>query len=264
MVRSKLRSPASTCATGIPSFAATSAAATVEFTSPGTTTRSGRSPSSRAALEGDHHPAGLLAVRAGADRRGPRRGAAAPAPRRTRRSSARRSAGRCAPAAVAAPRRRERRHERGDLHEVRAGAHHVEDRDHASETWRRRSPLPTPGPGASPGARGVAGDRRRPVGHSGLSFGARGARRPPRALRGGFAANAVASAEPGPASAMTAPTEASSRRPGGGPPPRAWGSRSASSPALGEWFRDAAASACRARRAPPGKSVPVRSVAARH
>ena len=43
IVRSKLRRPASTCATRMPSLAATSAPASVEFTSPTTTTRSGRS-----------------------------------------------------------------------------------------------------------------------------------------------------------------------------------------------------------------------------
>ncbi len=43
IVRSSLRRPASTWATGISSFAATSDAASVEFTSPTTTTRSGRS-----------------------------------------------------------------------------------------------------------------------------------------------------------------------------------------------------------------------------
>ena len=43
IVRSKLRRPASTCAIGISSFAATSDAAIVELTSPTTTTRSGRS-----------------------------------------------------------------------------------------------------------------------------------------------------------------------------------------------------------------------------
>ncbi len=43
IVRSKLRSPDSTCATAMPSSAAQSAAPSVEFTSPGTTTRSGRS-----------------------------------------------------------------------------------------------------------------------------------------------------------------------------------------------------------------------------
>ena len=40
--RSKLRSPASTCATRTPSFTATSAQAIVLFTSPTTTTQSGR------------------------------------------------------------------------------------------------------------------------------------------------------------------------------------------------------------------------------
>ncbi len=45
IVRSKLRSPASTCATGTSSFAATSEHASVEFTSPTTATRSGRSRS---------------------------------------------------------------------------------------------------------------------------------------------------------------------------------------------------------------------------
>ena len=46
MPRSPLRRPASTCATGMPSLAAQSAAAMVELTSPTTTTRSGRSRSS--------------------------------------------------------------------------------------------------------------------------------------------------------------------------------------------------------------------------
>ena len=43
IVRSKLRRPDSTCASGMPSLTATSAAASVELTSPGTITRSGRS-----------------------------------------------------------------------------------------------------------------------------------------------------------------------------------------------------------------------------
>ena len=42
IVRSKLRSPASRCATGRTNFLATIAAAMVEFTSPTTTTQSGR------------------------------------------------------------------------------------------------------------------------------------------------------------------------------------------------------------------------------
>ena len=46
IVRSKLRRPDSTWATAIPIFAAVSAAARVELTSPGTTTRSGRSAAS--------------------------------------------------------------------------------------------------------------------------------------------------------------------------------------------------------------------------
>ena len=46
MLRSKLRSPASTCATGRPIFTAVSAAASVELTSPTTTTMSGRTCSS--------------------------------------------------------------------------------------------------------------------------------------------------------------------------------------------------------------------------
>ena len=41
MRRSKLRKPASTCAMGMPSFAATSDTATVELTSPTTKTTSG-------------------------------------------------------------------------------------------------------------------------------------------------------------------------------------------------------------------------------
>ncbi len=45
MPRSKLRRPASTCATGRPSLTAVRAAATVEFTSPTTSTTSGRIPS---------------------------------------------------------------------------------------------------------------------------------------------------------------------------------------------------------------------------
>ena len=39
-----VRTPASTCATRMPSFAATSVAASVEFTSPTTSMRSGRFP----------------------------------------------------------------------------------------------------------------------------------------------------------------------------------------------------------------------------
>ena len=46
IVRSKLRSPASMWATGTRILAAVSAAATVELTSPGTITRSGRSSAS--------------------------------------------------------------------------------------------------------------------------------------------------------------------------------------------------------------------------
>ena len=42
MVRSPLRSPASTWASGMPSFTAVRAAASVELTSPTTTTQSGR------------------------------------------------------------------------------------------------------------------------------------------------------------------------------------------------------------------------------
>ncbi len=45
IVRSKLRNPASTCATGTNSLAATRAQASVELTSPTTSTRSGRSAS---------------------------------------------------------------------------------------------------------------------------------------------------------------------------------------------------------------------------
>jgi hypothetical protein len=45
MARSKERSPASTWAVRIPSLAATSVAAIVEFTSPTTTSQSGRKPS---------------------------------------------------------------------------------------------------------------------------------------------------------------------------------------------------------------------------
>ena len=66
IVRSKLRRPDSTWATGMPSFAAVSAAARVELTSPGTITRSGRS-SSRTGSSRSIVARRLLRVAAGAD-----------------------------------------------------------------------------------------------------------------------------------------------------------------------------------------------------
>ena len=54
IVQSAERRPASTCATGMPSFEAASAQARVEFTSPATTTRSGRSLEQHL-LERDQH-----------------------------------------------------------------------------------------------------------------------------------------------------------------------------------------------------------------
>ena len=66
IVRSKLRRPASTCATGIAELAATSAAASVELTSPGTTTRSGALGLEHAARAAPY-ARGLLGVRARAD-----------------------------------------------------------------------------------------------------------------------------------------------------------------------------------------------------
>ena len=54
------------CATGTPSFAAASAAASVEFTSPATRTRSGAALE-RAPLDADEGFRGLLRMRAGAD-----------------------------------------------------------------------------------------------------------------------------------------------------------------------------------------------------
>ncbi len=66
IVRSRLRRPASTCAIGITSFAATSDAAIVEFTSPTTTTRSGRS-ARQTSSNADHHLRGLHGVAGRAD-----------------------------------------------------------------------------------------------------------------------------------------------------------------------------------------------------
>src|SRR5689334_15277159 len=62
MVRSNDRSPASTWATGMPRFTATSAHAIVELTSPTTTT-----PRGEVVLERRHDPAGLHAVAGRAD-----------------------------------------------------------------------------------------------------------------------------------------------------------------------------------------------------
>ena len=66
IVRSKLRRPDSMWATGMPSFAAVSAAASVELTSPGTITRSGRS-SSRTGSRRSIMRAVCCGVAAGAD-----------------------------------------------------------------------------------------------------------------------------------------------------------------------------------------------------
>ena len=94
IVRSKLRRPASTWPTGMPSFAATSAAASVEFTSPGTSTTSGlRLEQHR--LEALHHARRLLRVRARADAEQVVRLADAELLEEDRATSRRRSAGRC-------------------------------------------------------------------------------------------------------------------------------------------------------------------------
>jgi hypothetical protein len=61
--RSRLRRPALTWAVGAPSFAVTRAHASVEFTSPTTTTSSGVQVG-RQRLERRHHPAGLHGVAA--------------------------------------------------------------------------------------------------------------------------------------------------------------------------------------------------------
>ena len=66
MRRSRLRSPASRCTTGIHSFAPTIAHAAVEFTSPTTTIQSGRSCETDLLVR-DHDAAGLLGVAAAAD-----------------------------------------------------------------------------------------------------------------------------------------------------------------------------------------------------
>ena len=65
MPRSKLRSPASTCATGTPFFTATSVQASVELTSPTTTTQDGLEVVDDR-LETAHHLGGLHRVRTGA------------------------------------------------------------------------------------------------------------------------------------------------------------------------------------------------------
>ena len=66
------RRPASRCTTGICSFAAASAPASVEFTSPTTSTASG-ALGGEELLEPHHRGAGLHGVRAGADAEQPRR-----------------------------------------------------------------------------------------------------------------------------------------------------------------------------------------------
>ena len=66
MVQSSERSPASRWATGTPSLAAASAQASVEFTSPATTTRSGRRSNSTCSKPIEDL-AGLVAVGAGPD-----------------------------------------------------------------------------------------------------------------------------------------------------------------------------------------------------
>ena len=66
MLRSKLRSPASTWATGISSLAAVSAQASVEFTSPATTTTIGLDLEAHR-LEAFHGLRGLHGVAAAAD-----------------------------------------------------------------------------------------------------------------------------------------------------------------------------------------------------
>ena len=94
MVRSKLRRPASTWATGMPSFTAVIVAATVEFTSPTTTTADGRALL-KLGFQPLHDLGDLEDVRAGADFEVHLRRLGFPAPRRTTGSSSRRSAGRC-------------------------------------------------------------------------------------------------------------------------------------------------------------------------
>ena len=64
--QSRLRSPASTWATRQPALAPTRAQASVELTSPTTTTQSGRSDGD-VLLEGHHDLAGLLGMAAGTD-----------------------------------------------------------------------------------------------------------------------------------------------------------------------------------------------------
>ena len=92
--RSKLRRPDSTWPTGIPSRAAHSAAARVELTSPGTSTRSGRSSPSTGSSRSITR-AVCSAWRARSRRRACGRARAPRAPRRRRRTSPGRSAARC-------------------------------------------------------------------------------------------------------------------------------------------------------------------------
>ena len=134
--RSKLRSPDSTWATAIPSLAAHSAAASVELTSPGTRTRSGRSLAAPARAA----PAPARSAPRGSPSR-PRacgRARARRAPRGRSRTSAGRSAGRCgrSPTAVGDPIAQRRDHRR-HLDEVRARPDDVDDAHRASTSALR-------------------------------------------------------------------------------------------------------------------------------
>jgi hypothetical protein len=149
IVRSNERSPASTWATGMPSFTAASVAASVELTSPTTSTACGRP--ARSGRARCHAARRRSARRASPSRR--RGSRPAPACRgRGRRHPTwpRRSAGRCGPAGSrrrAAPQlAQQRRH----LHEVRARACDDDDLDRESRRephWATR--------GRSPGESGI-------------------------------------------------------------------------------------------------------------
>ena len=136
----RLRSPASTCATGTPSLAATRAAARVELTSPTTTTMSGRSSSTTrskrtitAAVCSACDP-----VPTSRSRSGPRQAQLfeEDVGHRAGRSAARCGRG----AATIAGYRRERRDDRRDLHEVRPRADDVHDLGHRPRCYSTRRP----------------------------------------------------------------------------------------------------------------------------
>ena len=107
IVRSKLRRPDSTWATGMPILAAVIAAARVELTSPGTITRSGLSASQHR-LEPLHRARRLLRRGCPSRPRACGRARASRAPRRRPPTSAGRSAGRCGRRCGAASGRRAR------------------------------------------------------------------------------------------------------------------------------------------------------------